>query len=151
MEKRHSLIASSLRVHISESTLWTTLRVFISGLATGEGWNTTLVLKEYFLGGELRHIPGEQLGVRTSRCVILVPMLNGMGKSSTFSTYVLHLDIFSNSICIQRQATTPHTASSAPASPGKNSWGRLGSGTGALSLRCSGVLASVRICYACIL
>lgn len=52
-----------------------------------------------------------------------------MGKNSIFSTYILHLDIFSNSICIQCQATALPAASSAPASPGNTpgaGWGRTG-------------------------
>lgn len=71
----------------------------------------------------------KQLGICTSQCVMLVPKLIGVGKNSAFSTYILHLDIFSNSICIQCQATALPAASSAPASPGNTpgaGWGRTG-------------------------
>lgn len=84
--------------------------------------------REYLLAGELRHTHRKQLGICTRQCVMLVPKLIAMDKSSTFPTYILHLDIFSNCICVQCQAIALHTASSAPASPGTSP--RVGRGEG---------------------
>lgn len=75
--------------------------------------------REYLLVEELRYIYKKQLGIRTSQRVMLVPKLTCIGECSTFPTYISPLHFFFQyPTCIQRQAATKHTASSAVASSG---------------------------------